>query len=466
MISEIRNLKSEISFQDIYVPNGQLQGHVTPPDPIQQAFGHGTWELANADWEPDFPTASKDIRWFLDKGKEINPDILGIVNLTTIKKVLDVVGNFSVPEYQASLTPDNLYLFLQGKTEVNFFPGSTQKKDTLTAVGTAMLKKINTLSLSKKIKIAKILYNDLSNQNIVLNSLNPNFQSILEQKKFAGILTPKAFDNYALIETNLGANKSNQFVKRQTTHEIKYGLISNNSLFQSNSPTPEVGDTTTIQGITHQVNIKFTNSSPEANPNPPLYYGGNYITYLRIYIPSLAQNINLSGSPIASPSSFIISNTSPSPSPTVGADPRVRPASNTAIQDSSKQSVAIAPGLSQGASGTILTNQIITQPLSPSLRVSDTSEPKQSQVQNNSTFHSSTNPLITPKYGFTEIGFWHITPAGGESTLNLSYDLPLIDQSDYSLAILKQNGFPVSPQTIHLFGKPFTSELTSSYLFP
>ena len=84
----------DLTFQDIYVPNGQIAGlFVEPPEPIQQAFGHGTWELANADWEPDFPTSAKTLRWFMEKGKEINPDILVLLNLTTIKNILDFKNN-------------------------------------------------------------------------------------------------------------------------------------------------------------------------------------------------------------------------------------------------------------------------------------------------------------------------------------------------------------------------------------
>jgi hypothetical protein len=132
-----RETKSNISFHDIYVPNGQLQGFVKPPDAIQQAFGHGTWELANADYDPNFPTAATSIRWFLEKGNETNPDILGIINLSTIKKVLNIIGEFKLND-TATITPDNLYLYLQGKAELNFFPGSTQKADALHNVGTAV----------------------------------------------------------------------------------------------------------------------------------------------------------------------------------------------------------------------------------------------------------------------------------------------------------------------------------------
>ena len=263
--------KFELSFQDIYVPNGQLKGYVTPPAPIQEAFKHGSWELANADWEPDFPTTATTLRWFMEKGGEINPDNLLILNLTTIKKVLDVVGTFTVPEYDAQITPDNLYLFLQGKTEMNFFPGSTQKKDTLTAVGLSFKKEILNLPLNKKVKVSKIMYQDLVNQNIVINSTDENFQNFLEKKNFAGQLVSSSPDTYLLIETNLGANKANAYIQRKTSHIIS---LQNNL-------------------VTHKITVKFHNASVEASPNPPFHYGGDYIAYLRFYLPANAENINI-----------------------------------------------------------------------------------------------------------------------------------------------------------------------------
>lgn len=261
----------DLSFQDIYVPNGQLKGYVTPPAPIQEAFKHGSWELANADWEPDFPTTATTLRWFMEKGGEINPDNLLILNLTTIKKILDVVGTFTVPDYDAQINPDNLYLFLQGKTEMNFFPGSTQKKDTLTAVGLSFKKEILNLSLNKKIKIAKIIYQDLINQNLVINSNNQDFQNLLEKKNFAGKLVSTTPDTYLLVETNLGANKANAYVKRETSHIIS---------LQDNL-------------VAHKITVKFHNASIEASPNPPFHYGGDYLAYLRFYLPANAENINI-----------------------------------------------------------------------------------------------------------------------------------------------------------------------------
>jgi len=380
--------KISLDFQDIYVPDGQVKDYVQPPGPIQQAFGHGTWQLANADWEPDFPTSSKAIRWFFEKGKEINPDILAIINLSTIKEIVSIVDTFPVPEFNSTITPDNLYLFLQGKAEVGFFPGSTQKKDALYAVGQAFFKKIKTLPLSKKIKIAFVIYQDLTNKNIVLNSKDQDFQNLLHDQKYDGSFSAPSGDSYALIETNLGANKANAYLTRQTTHNINY-------LPDNTSPVIPGTDPEYIQpnSISHQVSVKFHNSSPEAAPNPPFHYGGIYIAYLRFYIPKVAVNI------------AITQNNSP-----------------------------YFPTATQSSTPTVIPDP--------------------------SPYPSTPVPSITTKYGFTEIGFFHTTQAGGESSIGLTYELPT-NTTPYSLTILKQNGMRSSPQQITIDQKTLKTDLTN-----
>jgi len=358
------NINPDISFQDIYVPNGQLQGYVTPPAPIETSFQHGTWQLANADWEPDFPASAKAIRWFMEKGKETNPDILAIVNLTTIKEIVDQAGPFKVSEYEATISPENLYLFLQGKAEVGFFPGSTQKKDALTAVGKAFVKHLFELPLNKKIAIVRLVYKDLINQNIVVNSTNETFQKLLSQNNFTGQLFSNSYDTYLLVESNLGANKANAYVKRNTTHKIK---------FIDNS-------------VHHSLTINFVNSSPEANPNPPYHYGGNYIAYLRFYIPENAQDINIDR---------------------LGATP------------------------------------------SATLKIPSTDRSDARHI-----------------YNLTEIGFFHTTLNGQDSSVTISYKLPLPDPKIYSFVVLKQHGFRSSPQDIFLNEKHYKTTLENDFFLP
>jgi len=281
----IINHQLSISFHDIYVPDGQLSGHVDPPEPIQIAFGQGWYKLRDANFETDFPTAANSIRWFFTKGNENNPNILIALNLSTIQKIIKFIQPIHVNEYNIDITDSNIYSILQTQTELNFFPGSTQKRDALSSTGKAILKKLDSLDLKQKINLAYQILTDLDSSEILINSANPQLQQLIQQKHWAGELKPLSVDTVAMIETNLGANKANCCILRHTTHTIKR---------QTSSPDK----------IIHQVQTNFTNSSPLPNPNPPHFYGGNYINFLRLYVPSNAQNIQIQTTPIPDTKDF------------------------------------------------------------------------------------------------------------------------------------------------------------------
>lgn len=272
----------EISFQDIYVPDGALSGHVDPPAPIQNAFKQGWFKLRDSDWNPDFPTTATTIRWFFEKGGEINPDFLITLNLSTIEKIVSVIGEIRVPEYDLTLNSDNLYSLLQGQSEMKAFQGSTQKKDVITAAGNAVIKKLPFLKYGQYVQLVQILLDQLNHGNLLVNSTNPDLQKILEEKDWAGKIVNEQCkmsncltDSVLLVEANLGANKANCCVERKTSHTI----------------------TKNDTEISHLINLTFTNKSPLENPSPPRFYGGNYISYLRFYLPENAKNIRLTAQP-------------------------------------------------------------------------------------------------------------------------------------------------------------------------
>ena len=348
-----------------------------PPPPIQLAFRQGWFKLRDADWEPDFPTTSTTIRWFLTKGKELNPDVLITLSLSTIQELLKITGPVELDLYNLTLNSQNAFPTLQGLVEQDFFPGSTQKKDTLTAAGNAFTQKLYSLPPQDLLKIADLLLKDLENQNILLNSTNPKLQQLFIGKNWAGELKPPTcqqenclLDSLAVIETNLGANKANCCVARNTTHQI----TKNNQL------------------ITHQLTINYTNNSPPPNQNSLPHHGGNYINYLRLYLPTQAQNISVSAHPS-------------------------------------------------------LPTDLDYYP-KPYLNQADTKEMLS----------------LNQKYGFQELGFFHLTKASGQSSVSLSYQLPTNNQQSYQLSILKQHGLASSPHSINLFGQKTTTNLNQDYI--
>lgn len=272
------NGRFDIRFQDIYVPDGQLSGHVEPPPPIQEAFQQGWWKLRDADWYPDFPTSATTIRWFFTQGKEIDPDFLITLNLDTIQEILKIIGPIEVASENLLVTADNIWEVLQTRAEVGFFPGSTQKKDALNSIGKPFLEKSASLDPDKQLAIVKLLLDQLERQNILVNAKRPKLQNIFLAKNWGGELSPQRCtspgclsDSLAIIESNLGANKANCCIERLAQHQL---MVQNNF-------------------VVHEITLTYQNSSQSENPEPPKFYGGNYIQYLRLYLPIESQFVEI-----------------------------------------------------------------------------------------------------------------------------------------------------------------------------
>ena len=77
------------------------QPYVTPPGPLKDhLLGKYPWQLADANWSPDFPTSAQDaIRLYAIESGDTNID--GVIALTTyaIDDLLTVTGPIAVPEY-------------------------------------------------------------------------------------------------------------------------------------------------------------------------------------------------------------------------------------------------------------------------------------------------------------------------------------------------------------------------------
>lgn len=258
----------ELQVEDVYNLDGQLGGHVEPPAPLKE-YLESHWYLRDSNWHPDFPTAAKQISWFYEKESGRSVDGVIGINIFTLQSLLSATGPVDVPELGEQITADNLFDRAEYRSEVNFFPGSTQKKDFLAGLTQNLLSRFKEGSVSLA-PLAKSLDQTISQTNIIFAFTDSDLQELVEQHNWSGSLKnldcPQQFKDapctgstFALIEANIGINKSNYFLKRRLNHRVLVG---------------KDGD------LTHTVKVFYNNTSPSHS-----WPGGRYKTYTRFYAP-------------------------------------------------------------------------------------------------------------------------------------------------------------------------------------
>ncbi len=254
--------------EDVYTADGQLKGHVEPPFIIKKHLGEATWYLRDVNWDPDFPTTARQAEWFLQKelGKAVDGTI-GI-NLFVAKNLLRALGEIPLPDYNETITADNLFDRAEFHSEIDFFPGSTQKKDFLASLTRQLYARFQSLNSQDLIKLIQAINQSLIQKQITFSFSDSQLTNSLVDLNWDGQIenvlpcppSTSCFSDYlALIESNMGVNKANFFVSRRINHEIK--------IFKENN----------LQATT---TVHYTNtSSADAWP------GGAYKNYLRLYVP-------------------------------------------------------------------------------------------------------------------------------------------------------------------------------------
>ncbi len=252
----------DTSIYDVYTADGQLKGHVEPPLPIKSYLGEANWYLRDSNWDADFPTSAKRAEWFLEKEFERSVDGVIGVDLEIVKDLLEITGPIKLEDFQITLNHKNFYEKIQYEVEGDFFPGSRQKADILTALVNSLL--ANLLEIKDEarfIKIARIFYKNLQSKSVQLYFHDSNAAKALREIGWDGsIKIPSCKGNctavfLGVVESNLGVNKANYFIRRSM----------NLSSYVFN------------EKIDNYLSIVLKNDSPETN----LLFG-RYKVYIRL----------------------------------------------------------------------------------------------------------------------------------------------------------------------------------------
>ena len=249
-------------IDDIYNPDGQLeldgQG-IFAPAAFTKAFGVDYIYMRDANWDPDFKKSAKQISVLYEKATGEKVDGVIGLDLIFIKNLLNTTGELKLPTYNETITADNFFSKTQSYSEKDFFPGSNQKPAFLNDLSMALIERIlSKQALNKDLVLS--IFDSLETKDILVYHNDTKALSALQQNNWAGGLDSVKDDYLLMIDSNVGANKANLFIKRSIE-------------FESYKPQRD-------SGYVRKVRIKYRHTG-----TTDIWPGGNYINHLRIYVP-------------------------------------------------------------------------------------------------------------------------------------------------------------------------------------
>ncbi len=257
----------DMPIYDVYDADGQLKGHVEPPVPIKNILGEANWYLRDSNFDPDFPTSARRAEWFIKKSLNLDLDGTIAINVNTLTALLSAVGPIEIPDYNETITADNLYERAQFHAEVNFFPGSTQKKEFLSSVANALFLTLPAMSPGQGLTLMSALSDSVQEKDTLFSLTNQSTDHVFELLGWNGKLvdlpcptTQNCQKDYLMVvDSNFGVNKANYFLKRSIVETIT---------FDKNL------------SVHHKLNIDYQNTATSST-----WPAGAYKNYQRLYLP-------------------------------------------------------------------------------------------------------------------------------------------------------------------------------------
>ncbi len=264
---------------DVYEADGKLKGHIEPPFLLKRYLGASHLFLRDTNVSADFPSNARQAAYFLSLETNQRVDGVMAVDVSFIRNLLRVLGPVQLPEYKKRVSADTFFPLVENEAQSDFFPGSNQKRDVLTAVYTslnaALFEKGKTPppALPGSIRYPALLAAlavGIEEKHVLFAFPDEKLQRVFTVNNLSGSLADDRSENldrindfFALSEANLGMNKANYSIQRAIEQTVQIGADGR---------------------ITESTRVSFAHNGKGESG-----FGGDYKNYFRLVLPPAAS---------------------------------------------------------------------------------------------------------------------------------------------------------------------------------
>jgi hypothetical protein len=263
------------AIADVRVPpggtydlQGQLLARVEPPKPLQLV--NALWQFQDVNWSPDFPTSAKKVQWFWGKARQSSVDGVIAINATFVEKLLDITGPIDMPEYGKTIDSSNFLLETQKAVEIDYDKTANTPKKFVGDLMAKLMDHVKGFTKEDWLKVLALTSQSLETKDIQVAFNNPDEEALAERSDWNGRIKPTSGDALALIEANIGGQKTDGSIEEHVMHRA---TIADDGSIQ---------DTVTLVRTHHGVKGE-------------MFKGVRNVSYLRVYVPQGSTLVSANG---------------------------------------------------------------------------------------------------------------------------------------------------------------------------
>lgn len=260
-----------VSFvvNDVYNPDGLLTVKLPAPTFLQEHLSISDIGIRDANYSPSFSDSAQRIIFLYKNATHESLDGVFALNLSVLEDVLRATGPIYVPSYQENIDASNVFSKAEIHSEVGFKPGSSQKLDFLSNLAQGL---IGVILKENKFDTSLLAYSfikGLNQKDILLYFNEPKVETDLSNSFWLGQMRQNNGDYLWLIDSNVGANKSNYWVTRSEEYTLDVDRDGN---------------------LSANLGVTWKHTGPSKT-----WPDGEYDNYFRVYVPLGSKLTKITG---------------------------------------------------------------------------------------------------------------------------------------------------------------------------
>jgi hypothetical protein len=260
-----------VAFSERWMKAGN---YAEPPGPLANYLLKGwSWNLALANWSPDFPTAARQAEWFFEAGGGQPVDGVIGINVTTLEELLGVTGPVDVPDYGVRVTSENTLDVIEANTRSPAHPGD-DRKAIVAIIANEVLDRVLHAEPSQWSPLLDTLQEVGDEKDLLIYLNDANEERLVQEMGWDGGLRDGPGDYLMVVDASVNSTKLNIAIEQSLRLDVTLDELGN---------------------ARHQVTLGYVNDLPrwEEGRDPELVsrlmLGGTYGGYVRLLTPPESQ---------------------------------------------------------------------------------------------------------------------------------------------------------------------------------
>jgi hypothetical protein len=223
----------EFRYLNSYDVESYWQTHPTAPAPLQEVMGASILLFRDANWAADFTEAAEVLAALYELDMREHIDAVVACNMTFLELLLEAVGPVPVPEYEVTLTAENVVAtaveFWErplGAASIEqrdqaFMDWLTHRKEFGRAALTALVPRLQTLRGMALWRLLQAITRAVdAGQLLAWVPDNPLAQSDLERMGISGQVRLTGDADLMVVDSNVGWNKVDRHIERAVDYVL------------------------------------------------------------------------------------------------------------------------------------------------------------------------------------------------------------------------------------------------------